>query len=267
MMKNFLLKFVVLLFVLTYYAQSETTVQIVDDISFVDDITINQREFDSLEQREIEFYPEDLEDGKVVVQGLLESTDDVTPLESLHVEITTDGGDNWSRASGNGEWEWSFRPELEHTYEFSLRVVQETQVAFATKNITVAPMFLKYRQIEPKVITVAPMFLKYRQVEPKVITVAPMFLKYRQVEPKVITVAPMFLKYRQIEPKVITVAPMFLKFKGPEPKVITTEPIVLKFKKFTPKVITTEPIVLKFKKFTPKVITTEPIILKFKQDN
>ena len=36
-----------------------------DDISFVDNITLNGRELDSFEQREIEFYKEDLDDGRV----------------------------------------------------------------------------------------------------------------------------------------------------------------------------------------------------------
>lgn len=103
-------------------------VEIADEIGFIDDITINGREFDSLEQREIEFYPEDLQDGKVVVQGLLESLEDKVKVEELHVEITTDGGKSWNRALGLDEWEWSFRPEFEQVYEFSLRVVKDTVV-------------------------------------------------------------------------------------------------------------------------------------------
>lgn len=95
-----------------------------DDISFVDAITINGREFDEL-PKEIQFYAEDLQNGKVVVKGLLESDDKNTPLKDLHVEITTDGGKTWTEASGSGEWQWSFSPELEKDYAFSLRVVKD----------------------------------------------------------------------------------------------------------------------------------------------
>ena len=98
-----------------------------DEISFIDDITINGREFEEL-PRDIEFYPEDLKDGKVIVQGLLESEDKAVEVNSLHVEITTNGGDSWSRAKGSDEWEWSFEPELERPYEFSIRVVQDVKI-------------------------------------------------------------------------------------------------------------------------------------------
>ena len=58
-------------------------IQNADDIGFVDDITINHREFESLEQRTIEFYEEDLENGKIIIQGLLESTDDNVDAKDL----------------------------------------------------------------------------------------------------------------------------------------------------------------------------------------
>ena len=96
-----------------------------DDISFVDDITINGREFDEL-PKEIEFYSDDIKNGKVIVEGLLESEDKNVAVEELHVEITTDGGDTWTRAKGSSEWEWRFAPNLEQEYEFSLRVVRDT---------------------------------------------------------------------------------------------------------------------------------------------
>ena len=98
-----------------------------DDISFVDDITLNGRALDSFEQREIEFYKEDLDEGRVVVQGLLESEDKGTSVEELFVEISSDGGETWSRASGHGEWEWVFAPKVEYTYAFSLRVVKDVK--------------------------------------------------------------------------------------------------------------------------------------------
>ena len=101
-------------------------VESADDIGYVDDITINGREFDTIDDRDIEFYSDDLQDGKVVVQGLLECDDENTPIDKLFVEISTDGGKTWSRAKGHSEWDWSFRPELGKTYHFSLRVVKET---------------------------------------------------------------------------------------------------------------------------------------------
>ena len=96
-----------------------------DDIGYIDDITINGREFDSLDNRDIEFYRDDLENGQVIVQGLLESDDKNTPVDNLFVEISTDGGDTWSRAKGHSEWDWRFEPELGKTYHFSVRVVKE----------------------------------------------------------------------------------------------------------------------------------------------
>ena len=197
-----------------------------DDKSFVDSITINDREFDELPE-DVEFYEDDLKDGKVIVQGILESEDENTPVESLHVEITTNGGESWSRAKGHGQWEWSFTPELEKSYEFSLRVVTQEKEDNTPIKIAGAGLVKQEFQKENKKL-------------------------------------PALVKLEGFTPKVITTQPIVLKFKKFTPKVITTEPIVLKFKKFTPKVITTEPIVLKFKKFIPKVITTEPIVLKFK---
>ena len=94
-----------------------------DDIGFIDDITINDREFDELPDS-IEFYEDDLKDGKVTVQGLLESEDKTVNVKDLYVEITTDGGNTWTKASGHDEWEWSFSPELGKEYEFSIRVVR-----------------------------------------------------------------------------------------------------------------------------------------------
>jgi len=99
-------------------------IQVVEDVGYVDDITINGREFESLEQETIEFYPEDLQDGKVVIEGLLESQDKKIKPSQLYVEISLDGGDTWSRANGHEEWEFSFTPKIAHTYEFSLRITK-----------------------------------------------------------------------------------------------------------------------------------------------
>ena len=233
----------------------------VDDKSFVDSITINDREFDEL-PNEVEFYPEDLKDGKVIVQGILESEDKALSVNSLHVEITTDGGENWSRAKGHSEWEWSFTPELEKNYEFSLRVVMEEKPDNAPIVIAGAGLVKQeFQKVDKKI----PILVKQKEFTPKVITTEPIVLKFKKFTPKVITTEPIVLKFKKFIAKVITTEPIVLKFKKFVPKIITTEPIVLKFKKFTPKVVTTEPIVLKFKKFVPKVITTEPIVLKFKK--
>ena len=83
------------------------------DIGFVDAITLNDRELESLEQEEIEFYVEDLIDGAVIIEGLLESEDDNVDVKNLFVEITTDGGKNWTRADGNSEWIWSFKTKAQ----------------------------------------------------------------------------------------------------------------------------------------------------------
>jgi hypothetical protein len=175
-----------------------------DDKSFVDSITINDREFDEL-PNEVEFYPEDLKDGRVIVQGILESEDKNTPIESLHVETTTDGGESWSRAKGSKEWEWSFEPELERPYEFSLRVVQEMKISNAPIKIVGAEVLKE----------------QFVKVEKKEFT------------PKVITTNSIVLKFKHFTPKVITTEPIVLKFKHFTPKIITTEPIVLKFKNKT----------------------------------
>ncbi len=101
-------------------------VQNADDIGFVDDITINGREFESLEQRTIEFYEEDLQNGKIIIQGLLESTDKNVDENDLFVEISKNGGKSWKRTSGHKDWEFSFTPKLGFTYAFSLRIVRES---------------------------------------------------------------------------------------------------------------------------------------------
>jgi len=199
-----------------------------DNISFVDDIHINGREMDSLDERSIEFYTDDLIDGKVVVDGMLESEDDSVKVEDLFVEISVDGGDTWERAQGHNEWKWSFTPEIGEEYEFSLQVVKETTMH-------------KKENFTPVVIAGASDTDLFTSKEPS---------------------SKVYKK--QFSPKVITTQPIVLKFKTFTPKVITTQPIVLKFKIFTPKVITTQPIVLRFKTFTPRVITTQPIVLKFK---
>ncbi|MDD2366592.1 MAG: hypothetical protein PHN84_10560 [Desulfuromonadaceae bacterium] len=96
---------------------------IVTNAGLIDEIMINGRRFDSLNKRTIEFYKDDLKDGKVLITGLLER-EDGGALDDLQVEITTDGGTTWSRAAGHANWEWFFQPQTGKTYEFSIRVVQ-----------------------------------------------------------------------------------------------------------------------------------------------
>ncbi len=118
--------------------------QNLEEIGFIDDITINSREFDSLEQRKIEFYPEDLENGKVVIQGLLEPLNDNQNIEDIFVEITTNGGKSWQKASGHEDWSYSFEPIFGQVYEFSLRLAQKTTIDNTNKtneSITIADEF------------------------------------------------------------------------------------------------------------------------------
>jgi hypothetical protein len=111
------------LIIFTVFSWANTYVN-ADDISFVDDVIINGIEYTEL-PRNVEFDIQDLKDGKIKIQGLLESLDKSVDVNSLHVEITTDGGETWTRASGNDEWDWSFTPELEKPYDFSFRVVRD----------------------------------------------------------------------------------------------------------------------------------------------
>ena len=239
-----------------------------DDIGFIDELTLNGREFDSLNEREIEFYPEDLEDGRVVVKGILESEDAKIPLSSLYVEVSTDGGSTWKRAKGHAEWEFSFTPEFEKTYEFGLRVVQEKTLAsphaadllvFEELNKDINPAYLndfdKGVKLNDKSIHSLPA---------KVITTKPIVVKFKSFGQKVITTEPIVVKFKSFAQKVITTEPIVVKFKSFGQKVITTEPIIVKFKSLGQKVITTDPIIVKFKSFAQKVIATEPIVVKFK---
>jgi len=222
----------------------KTTIENADDIGFVDDIKINGREFDSLDDRVIEFYKDDLIDGKVIVDGILESDDDKTSVKELFVEISVDGGDTWTRAKGHEEWQWSFTPELQKEYEFALRVVKEKK------------SFPKKLQKSTLPITIAG--AKNQDFDININA-------QESAQTKVITTEPLVVKFKKYRSKVITTEPLVVKFKKYRPKVITTEPLVVKFKKYRPKVITTEPLVVKFKKYRPKVITTEPLVVKFKK--
>jgi len=101
-------------------------VSIADDIGFIDDITINNRAFDELPD-EITFYPEDLQEGKVIISGILESLKKNISVDELYVEVSNDGGMNWHRVKGHSEWQWDFSPEFGKVYQLSLRVVRLQQ--------------------------------------------------------------------------------------------------------------------------------------------
>lgn len=94
-----------------------------NDLGYIDDISINNREFTSLNKRTIEFYPEDLKDEKIIIEGLLESNSKIVSVDKLSVAVSIDGGESWRISSGHKEWSYSFKPELGKTYSFSLKVV------------------------------------------------------------------------------------------------------------------------------------------------
>ncbi len=95
-----------------------------DDLGFLDYVTVNGNEFENYNEYQIVFYPEDLQDGRVVIQGLLESERKDIPVDELSVEISMDGGDSWHRAKGSSRWTFQFSPEIEKAYDFSIRVVR-----------------------------------------------------------------------------------------------------------------------------------------------
>ena len=99
------------------------------ELGYIDAVTVNDAHFEDLDRNEIVFYPEDLRNGEVIFRGLLESENRKVPVESLGVEITLDGGRSWQAATGHGKWEFRFRPELEKTYAFGVRVVERTPQA------------------------------------------------------------------------------------------------------------------------------------------
>lgn len=99
-----------------------------DDLGYIDAVTVNDRHFEDLDENEIVFYKEDLIDGEVIIRGLLEQEKDESPVETLAVEVTFDGGTTWLKTKGNASWTARFRPELERGYEFGVRVVHKKAV-------------------------------------------------------------------------------------------------------------------------------------------
>lgn len=115
-------KILILLFLgISLYGNTQN----LEKIGFIDDITINDREFESLEQRKIEFYPEDLKEGKVVIEGLLEPLNTDPNFNDVFVEITIDGGETWQKTHGSKEWNYSFEPVFGQLYSFSLRLAKK----------------------------------------------------------------------------------------------------------------------------------------------
>ena len=100
-----------------------------DDLGYLDAVTLNGEEFNTFDSRPLEFYPEDLINGDIVIRGLLESEQKAVPVEDLLVQITMDGGASWQSAKGSPVWVYHFTPELNTLYNFSIRVVQAQSVA------------------------------------------------------------------------------------------------------------------------------------------
>lgn len=241
----------------SYRGKAKTTNA--DDKSYVDSITINDREFDELPD-DVEFYPEDLKDGKVIVQGILESEDKALHVDSLHVEITVDGGESWSRAKGHSEWEWSFTPELEKSYEFSLRVVMEEKSDDAPMVIAGAGLVKQEFQKPDKKLSILE---KQKNFTPKVITTEPIVLKFKN------TSSPMIQYNPNIKAIVVTGPVLNVKTKTDELKLqskktykVTTPTIKFKLKQATVYEVTIP--ILKFKLKKPVVYETTTPQIKFK---
>ncbi len=261
-----------------------------DDKSFVDSITINDREFDELPNA-VEFYPEDLKDGKVIVQGILESEDKALSVDSLHVEITTNGGESWSRAKGHSEWEWSFTPELEKSYEFSLRVVMEEKPDNAPIVIVGAglvkqefqkpdkkmPILVKQKEFTPKVITAESIVLKFKKqqqfqqvnkqigsigVASGVVSIAKTD-KNSKTNADYETTTPI-IKFKLRQPTVHEATTPTVKFKLRQPTVYEATTPTVKFKLRQPTVYEATTPIVKFKLKQPTVYETTTPTIKFK---
>jgi hypothetical protein len=95
-----------------------------EELGYVDEVRISGREFESLNKYEIEFYREDLVDGKITIEGILESELKHLSVDKLNIEISVDGGDTWKKANGHEDWSFTFAPESGKVYSLSLRVVE-----------------------------------------------------------------------------------------------------------------------------------------------
>ncbi len=123
-MKNSATRFLCCFFLLLLFVAPVYSYYPGSDLGYIDYVTVNDSEFENFDDRQIVFYPEDLRDGAVIVRGLLESERKDIPVSELRVEISLDGGETWQRAKGSSRWEYQFRPEIERSYDFTLRVVR-----------------------------------------------------------------------------------------------------------------------------------------------
>ena len=94
-----------------------------DDLGYVDTVYVDEREFSDFNGQEIIFYRDDLQKGYIEIHGLL-SPEEGHDLENLRVEISMDGGDTWVKTTGSEHWNFRFTPQLQQSYELSLRVVE-----------------------------------------------------------------------------------------------------------------------------------------------
>ncbi len=206
-----------------------------DSLGYIDDITINQREFDEL-PKDIEFFPEDLENGRVILEGILESENDTVSVKTLSVEISTDGGESWSKADGHSEWKWSFEPKTGKRYCLSFRVVscldkRKTEFKITKSN----PSALKLKEfkngiaINHKNITNTQI---YTELEKTFFRVTTKLLKVKLKKPIVYKATTKPLKLKLKKPIVYTALTKTLKVKLKKPIVYeaTTKPLKLKLK-------------------------------------
>jgi len=127
-MKKMIARFLSILFLLLLSVVAVHAYYPGSDLGYIDYVTVNGSEFENFDERQIVFYPEDLRDGSVIVQGLLESERKDIPVSDLRVEISLNGGESWTKAKGNSRWEYHFSPEIERTYDFTIRVVRANSV-------------------------------------------------------------------------------------------------------------------------------------------
>lgn len=112
------------IFIGSYASLCSATSYSGDNLGYLDNIMVNDRHFETFMGRSIELYNEDLQDGHVVIRGILESESDEVAVTELAVEVSTDGGTSWQRATGNKSWNYQFEAVLNQPYQLSFRVVQ-----------------------------------------------------------------------------------------------------------------------------------------------
>ncbi len=232
-----------------------------EDAGYVDEIRINDRAFDSLDRRDITFYAEDLQNGEIVVTGLLESEDDATPVSELGVEISVDGGATWTAAQGHGEWRWSFCPETGREYDFALRVTRRADTA--AKMVQTGPLYVHFRGFRQRIVTTPSMAVSFRGFQPKIVTTDAMGVTFRGFEPKVVMTPALTVKFRGFAPRVVTTEPMAVAFHGFTQKVVTTDGLAVRFRTPVTKEATTAPLTFRFRPVASLQATTSPLRFRF----